>query len=113
MAAPDAKTPLTGRPADKSLPVLAGELWEMVIAYVKQETLEPVKGLARFVAFGMAGSAALAIGLVVLALAGLRALQTETGTVFQGNLSWAPYLITVTGCGVVAFLAVISIGRKS
>ena len=41
------------------------------------------------------GSLALTVGAVLLLLAGLRALQTETGTSFTGNLSWLPYLFTV------------------
>ena len=30
-----------------------------------------------------------------LALSGLRALQTETGTTFTGDWSWVPYLIMI------------------
>ncbi len=87
-----------------SLPELVTELWELVVAYAKQETIEPIKGLGRFVAFGVAGSLLLGIGLVILLIAVLRALQTETGTTFEGNWSWAPYLITVAvGLLLVAF----------
>ena len=106
MAAPRA----TKTSGDKSLPTLAGELWELVVAYLKQETIVPIKGLARFVAIGLAGSAVLSIGLVLLALALLRVLQTETDTSFTGKLSWAPYLITLFGCAVVAGLAARAIG---
>jgi hypothetical protein len=66
----------------------------LVIAYVKQETLDPIKGLLRFVGFGVAGSVAITIGTVMLLVAALRVLQTETGT-FHGNLSWVPYVIVV------------------
>jgi hypothetical protein len=31
--------------------------------------------------------------VLLLAVAGLRALQEETGTTFTGNLSWIPYMI--------------------
>jgi len=70
------------------------EFVDMVVAYAKQETLGPMRGVGRFVAFGVSGSIALSIGLLLLLLALLRALQTETGSTFQGNLSWLPYLIT-------------------
>ena len=81
------------------------EAISLVIAYVKQETLDPVKGLARFVAFGVAGSLAIAVGTVFLLVAALRVLQGETGT-FKGNLSWVPYLIVVAiGLGVIALAA--------
>jgi hypothetical protein len=81
------------------------EFVDMVVAYAKQETLGPLKGLGRFVAFGVSGSIALAVGLLILLLAGLRALQTETGSTFQGNLSWAPYLITAAASLVVLGLS--------
>ena len=96
---------------DKSLPTLAGELWELVVGYAKQETVEPLKRLGRFVAFGLVSSFMLGIGLVLLALAGLRALQTETGDTFDGDLTWAPYLIVVAGSGLVTLIAVRAIGR--
>jgi hypothetical protein len=66
----------------------------LVIAYVKQETLDPLKGLLRFVAFGVAGSVAITIGTVMLLVAALRVLQTETAA-FRGNLSWVPYVIVI------------------
>jgi hypothetical protein len=100
------------RAEPKSLPTLVSELWELVVTYAKQETVEPLKGLGRYVAFGLAGSLVLGIGLVLLVLAGLRALQTETGTVFEGNWSWAPYLITLVGCAIVIVLALSATKRK-
>ena len=87
------------------LPAELRELWELVLAYVRQETLEPLKGLARFLAFGLAGSLALGLGLVLMLLGGLRALQTETGDTFSGRLSWAPYLITLLAAAALAALA--------
>ena len=97
---------------DKSLPTLASELWDLVRGYAKQETVEPLKGLARFVAFGVAGSVALGIGVVLLVTAGLRALQTQTGDVFDGNWSWAPYLIVLVGCVLVIALALSRTAKK-
>ena len=37
---------------------------------------------------------ATSVGILFLAIGALRALQTETGTRFQGHWSWAPYGIT-------------------
>ncbi len=96
---------------DKSVPVLIGELWELSVTYLRQETIVPIKGLARFVAWGVAGSVSLAVGLMFLVMALLRALQTETGTIFTGNLSFIPYVLTTVAAGGVAAFAGIAIGR--
>jgi len=86
----------------RSLPSDVKELWELVAAYFRQETLDPVKSLGRFVLFGVAGSLVLGIGLVLLVLASLRVLQTETGGFFRHTHTWAPYAITLAVCLAVA-----------
>jgi hypothetical protein len=100
------------RSADKSMTTTVRELWELVLAYIKQETIEPIKGLGRFLLWGAMGSFALGIGAVLLLLAGLRALQTETGDVFDGNMSWAPYGIVLVGAGIIAALSASRIGAE-
>ena len=94
----------------KSLPTLAVELKDLVVSYAKQETLEPIKSLGRFVTWGILGSVLLANGLVLLVLALLRALQTELPDVFDGNWSFAPYVITFVVCVIVIVLAATRIG---
>jgi hypothetical protein len=89
----------------------AQETVNLIVAYVKQETLDPVKGLGRYVLFGVAGSVALSIGLVILAVGVLRLLQTETGSTFTGNLSWIPYLIIAVIVVLVAYIAVKAVSR--
>jgi hypothetical protein len=97
----------------KSIPEVASELWELTTTYAKQQTIDPLKGLWRFVSFGLAGAVLLGIGVTLLALAGLRALQTQTNGTFDANWSWAPYLIVVAGAAVLIALAVSRItGRK-
>jgi hypothetical protein len=83
------------RYAPPPLPQLITELRELVVTYVKQQTLLPLKQLLRYVGFGLLGSLLLGFGVVFLALSGLRALQTETGTTFTGDWSWVPYLIMI------------------
>ena len=92
----------SAKDSDKSMPTLAGELYDLVRAYAKQETLEPIKGLGRFAAFGVAGSVLIGIGVVLLAVGVLRVLQTETSGTFDGRWSWAPYLLTLVFCALVA-----------
>ena len=97
---------------DKSLPTQVAELWDLVRAYAKQETVVPLKGLGRYVAFGLAGSVLLGLGVILLALAGLRALQTETGTTFDGNWSFVPYLAVLVACGAIVVRAVSRTGKR-
>jgi hypothetical protein len=102
-----------GRPADaKSIPEVVNELWELTRTYAKQETIDPLKGLGRFLGFGIPGAIALGAGCILLLLAGLRALQTETGSTFTGNWSWAPYLIVVAGGAVLVTLALLRISKR-
>jgi hypothetical protein len=81
------------------------EFVDLVVAYAKQETLGPLKGLGKFVGLSLSGSILISIGVPLLLLALLRALQTETGSTFGGNLSWLPYLITLAAALGVAGLA--------
>lgn len=98
-------------PSNGNIPDELGELVAIVRGYVRQETVGPLRGLGRFVALGVAGSASLSIGLVLLTLAGLRALQSETRGVLDGNLSFVPYLIMVVVCGLIGFAGVRAITR--
>ena len=104
-----------GQTRDGSIPELVSELKELVVAYFKQEALEPFKALGRFLAYGIGGGLLTAGGLVILLVAVLRLLQAETGSTFTGNLSALPYVITlVTGLVVVALAArAIVSGRKA
>ena len=97
---------------EKSLPTLLTELWQLVLAYARQETIVPIRGLGRYVAFGLAGSVLLSAGGVLLALALLRFLQRVTGTALTGSLSWVPYLITLALTGAAAAFATSRIGAN-
>jgi hypothetical protein len=90
--------------SDKSLPTLVSELWDMVVAYAKQETVDPLKSLKTFIQWGLLGSVLLAVGFGLLALGGLRALQAETRPHWTGNWSWVPYALTLAVSIVVAGL---------
>ena len=71
-----------------------------------------IKALGRFVGFGVAGSLMLGVGIVLIVLGGLRALQTETDRHLTGHLSWLPYGIALVFCGLVASLAIMRATRK-
>jgi hypothetical protein len=81
--------------AAKSIPQVASELWDLSTTYAKQETLGPLKGLGVFLAWGIGGALMLGTGIVLLILAGLRYMQTQTDSTFRGSLSWLPYVIVL------------------
>lgn len=86
----------------KSVGTLIGELRELVVDYARQETVDPLRRIARGIGYGIVGAFFMGLGIILLALAGLRALQTETSGRFDDELSWAPY-----GIVVLALLALI------
>lgn len=87
----------------ESIPGQAQDLLQLVVGYAKQETLDPIKGLGRFLVWGMAGALVGSLGLVLLLLGTLRLLQTETGALFEGRLTWIPYLLVVViAAGIAA-----------
>jgi len=78
---------------------------QLVIDYIKQETLSPLKGLGRYLLFGIVGSLTLCAGLVLLLIALLRALQTRVRTTFGGDLDWLPYVIVCAAAVLCISLA--------
>lgn len=89
----------------------AKDVLRMAVAYTKQETIDPLKTLGRYVGFGLAGAVFMGFGLVLWVLAGLRALQTQTDTTFTGNLSWIPYLAAVVIALALIGLIVFAMSR--
>jgi hypothetical protein len=83
----------------------ARELVDLVIAYAKQETLEPLKGLGKNAALGLGGAVSLGIGGLFCSIGALRAMQSETDFFERHNLSYLPYFLTV-----VILVAVTAIG---
>jgi len=86
---------------------------ELIKAYARQQTLDPLKGSGRWVGMGLLGSVLLVIGGVSMTLALLRVLQEETGTNFTGNLSWVPYLLTMTVLITLMVLLGLRIRKKT
>lgn len=105
-----------GGPGGRSpkVPQLVSELKDLVLTYLKQETIQPLKGVGRFVGFGVPGAILAAVGVAVLLLAALRVLQTETGSTFSGNLTPLPYVITAaTGMAVAALAGVAIVAGRA
>lgn len=93
-------------PQPKSIPEVSSELWALTKTYAKQETVDPLKGVGRYLAFGGAGALLIGFGVVLLMLAALRAMQTQTGTTFTGSWSWLPYVIVLVVAAALVGLAV-------
>jgi hypothetical protein len=100
-------------PESKSMPEVATELWGLTRDYARQETIDPLKGVGRYFGYGGIGALLGSIGVILLMLSLLRALQTETGTTFTGNWSWAPYMIVLVVAGAVAAYAFSRISRAT
>ncbi len=75
----------------------AEDFKDLVVAYVKQETVDPIKASGKHVGFGVGGALVIAIGVLCFAIGTLRLVQTET-TWFDGPWS-----------RLIAYLAVIVI----
>ena len=98
--------------ADSNAKQGLGELVELTKAYAKQETVDPIKGLGKFVGYGL-GAAILGSVSVVLLLVGLlRLIQMETGVHLTGHLSWVPYLITLVLSVILVAIAASAIKAK-
>ena len=78
----------------------------LVKTYVRQETIEPLKGLQKFVLWGVVGAVALGLGTLLALLALLRFLQGY----MHGSMSWLPYLLSLIAGLLVIGLAAWRIG---
>ena len=82
------------------------DAFQLTVDYLRQETIQPLKGLGRFLYMGIAGSFFLAGGILLVLIGILRLLQTETGTALTGDWSWVPYLsVMVLGIAVIVVAA--------
>jgi hypothetical protein len=77
---------------DKTFTELFEEFLGLTISYARQECVDPLRALGRFLALGFAGAILIAIGWVLLALSVTRLIQAETAPHLHGNLSWVPYV---------------------
>ena len=87
------------------------EVVDYVKAYAQQETVGPLKGAGRWIAYGAASAIALALGLSLILLGLLRLLQSETDFGDSRYWSWVPYLIVLVVCAVFIALAIMRIDK--
>jgi uncharacterized membrane protein len=78
------------------------EIRDLFIKYIKEETIQPLKEMGRFILYGAIGSIFVGFGVTILLLGALRFLQ-EQFRVLDGSLSWLPYIIVaLIAAGVAA-----------
>lgn len=89
------------------------DFFDQVKEYARQELLQPLKAIPRWIGFGLVGSALLMLAGILTTIATLRVLQEETGSTFSGNLSWAPYALTLLGVVIVLALLLRQIKKRT
>ncbi len=87
------------------------EVVDLVIAYARQETVGPLRGVGRWILWGLVSMAFVSVGMVLVALGSLRLIQDIAGSAFSGGFSWVPYAITVALSGVVVAVALAQIRK--
>lgn len=97
--------------ADKGVSEVVNDLWQLTRDYAKQETIDPLKSIGRFLLWGVGGALTLSLGLLFGAVAVLRALQTETGDRLTGSLNFIPYVAALLFTSVAVALSVATIKR--
>jgi hypothetical protein len=101
-------------PSTPSPSVPIGEVIDLVKNYARQETLAPVRGAGRWIAFGSAGAVLLGTGTLLLVLGLLRLIQNEFAPTFEGRwMSLVPYAAALVLCLVVIGIAVSRIAKSS
>ena len=83
---------------------------DTVKAYARQETIEPLKGAARWVAVGTLASLSLGMALILVTLGVLRLSQDLGGTTLDGSWSFVHYFITLA---ILTILVGITFSRIS
>ncbi|MCU0310419.1 MAG: phage holin family protein [Acidimicrobiales bacterium] len=93
------------------VPETVQDLKDLLVAYAKQETVDPLRNLGRFLGYGIGAAVLFGLGTLFLSLSVLRALQTLTGDVFDGFWSFVPYLVVLLGLVAVGALVVSRIAK--
>ena len=105
---------LKDRVSRESLRPSADELVALLRRYLIQETVGPLKAIAKGVLVALGGAILFGFGGVVVLVGVLRVLQGETGGAFSGNWSFVPYVVTaVAGLALIGIAALATIRTMS
>ena len=56
--------------SSKSLSEIVQDLWDLLVAYARQETIDPLRNIGRYLAFGVGGMIVVTLGVFLLGLSG-------------------------------------------
>jgi hypothetical protein len=103
----------TPRAASQS-PSELSDTFELVKQYAKQETLGPLRGAGKWIAFGAAGALSLAAGGLLIVLGVLRLIQNEFGPTFSGRwMGLLPYAVALLVSVAIIAVAISRISKSS
>ena len=102
--------------SERSVGAVIGELRQMIVTYIKQETTAPLRGAFRYVRLGLIGGLIAVVAAVFTAVGGLRVAQTaDVMDIDRGAWSWLVYLVVgLVAIGVGALFVMIGVrGRRA
>lgn len=104
---------MAATPQDRKKPVEhVAELKELVVGYARQETVDPLKTLGRYLLWGVLGAVFMTGGSIFLMLGVTRLLQSMDPFQYDtGALSLVPYAVAIALGIVIIVLAVVAIMR--
>ncbi|MSO58806.1 MAG: hypothetical protein EXQ63_00580 [Ilumatobacteraceae bacterium] len=89
------------------------DLVDSVKKYARQETLGPLKGAGRWLAFGAIGALLLGTALLLAVVGVLRLSQDLGGNALDGSWSFVHYVVAVVFNLVLVYIAMSRIGQTS
>jgi hypothetical protein len=93
------------------------ELRDLVVDYAKQETVDPLRSLGRYLGFGLAGGVCIGGGVGLLLLGLLRGLQDvswfDAATHAGGWRTWVPYGVTIVAGVLIVAISVMAARRST
>lgn len=89
------------------------DLVESVKTYAVQETVGPIKGAGRWLAYGTIASLSLGMSVVMLGLGALRLSQDLGGGVLDGTWSFVHYLVAAVVLSAAVWTAISRISKTS
>lgn len=87
-----------------------GEIVDLVKQYAKQETIDPLRNVGRYLAWGLLGAFLIGLGVVMLLVGLLRVLQDDLDW-FDDGWSFVPYFIVVVVGAAIAGIAASRISK--